>query len=510
MRTLQHRSAILLSVLVSLLPIGCKKRNFHEIKSAGADIAPHQFTGNVMAPLGLGNLWNPAPYARSDEDKREWSDFREDLARAVKIGVHAVSVDFWWGVIQKDGPEKFDWRYYDLVVNEIEKAGLRWIPILSFHRAGGNVGDDRHHYPLPKWVFARYIGRHGISSERDVQYVSEDGNASNEYLSAWASSYYVKDFERFYRAFRDHYAKSSARIAEINISLGPAGELRYPSYNDHDRDSGWPHRGKIQAYSSLARNSFRKFVIEKYGSEQSATMKWGPEWKAMGGAPPKDVESFFAKGGQHGPYGKDFFDWYNQSLIDHGKVIVGAAADVFGEGDSPFAETELGVKLPGVHWRLGWDRLAELPAGLVRTSDPGFKDPRAGWGYASLINGIAEFRNHPRKPQIVLHFTCLEKSDREEWEESGSLAKSLVKSISELAASKDLPLKGENALAGPLSGEQAWKEMREAVTAPESHFSGLTILRMSDVTRNWEIGNRYTELIKAAEKSWSKRSSGGK
>lgn len=50
-------------------------------------------------------------------------------------------------------------------------------------------------------------------------------------------------------------------IAEINVSLGPAGELRYPSYNLHDWGN-YPNRGTLQCYSPLAEQDWRRYLVE--------------------------------------------------------------------------------------------------------------------------------------------------------------------------------------------------------------------------------------------------------
>ena len=57
-------------------------------------------------------------------------------------------------------------------------------------------------------------------------------------------------------AFGQHYAGSAPDFLEVNISLGPTGELRYPAYNGNDC-TGYPDRGNFQAYSRIARQGFR-------------------------------------------------------------------------------------------------------------------------------------------------------------------------------------------------------------------------------------------------------------
>ena len=87
-------------------------------------------TANVMAPLDLDGV---PPAA--------WDAFSNQLAIAKSMGVNAVAVDVWWGKAEKIGDNVFDWSYYDRIENVIELAGLHWVPVMSFHQCGGNVGD---------------------------------------------------------------------------------------------------------------------------------------------------------------------------------------------------------------------------------------------------------------------------------------------------------------------------------------------------------------------------------
>ena len=80
-------------------------------------------TANVMAPLDL-DAGSPAA----------WDAFKSQLKIAKSMGVDAVTVDVWWGKVERTGDNEFDWSYYDRVVAAIEAAGLHWVPILSFHQ----------------------------------------------------------------------------------------------------------------------------------------------------------------------------------------------------------------------------------------------------------------------------------------------------------------------------------------------------------------------------------------
>jgi beta-amylase len=85
-----------------------------------------EFTANVMAPLRV----------------TDWAAFEADLETVAAYGVDAVSVDVWWGDVEGAADNQFDWTYYDRVFGLITSKGLDLAPILSFHQADGNVGDD--------------------------------------------------------------------------------------------------------------------------------------------------------------------------------------------------------------------------------------------------------------------------------------------------------------------------------------------------------------------------------
>ena len=57
-------------------------------------------------------------------------------------GVEGVMVDAWWGLVEKDGPLKYNWEGYDELVQMVKKHGLKLQVVMSFHQCGGNVGDS--------------------------------------------------------------------------------------------------------------------------------------------------------------------------------------------------------------------------------------------------------------------------------------------------------------------------------------------------------------------------------
>lgn len=57
-------------------------------------------------------------------------------------GVEGVMVDAWWGLVEKEGPLKYNWEGYAELVKMVQKHGLKLQVVMSFHQCGGNVGDS--------------------------------------------------------------------------------------------------------------------------------------------------------------------------------------------------------------------------------------------------------------------------------------------------------------------------------------------------------------------------------
>lgn len=57
-------------------------------------------------------------------------------------GVEGVMVDVWWGLVEKDGPLKYNWEAYAELVQMVQIHGLKIQVVMSFHQCGGNVGDS--------------------------------------------------------------------------------------------------------------------------------------------------------------------------------------------------------------------------------------------------------------------------------------------------------------------------------------------------------------------------------
>jgi beta-amylase len=431
------------------------------------------FTANVMAPLLVDNR----------------AEFRQQLAVAKQIGVDGVSVDVWWGLVEQAGDQQFNWQYYDAVFADIRDAGLNIIPIMAFHQCGGNVGDDCD-IPLPPWIW-QHFAKAGVSAA-DLQYQSEFGNRSSETVSLWADQWVLSQYREFMQAFAKRYAELAPQISEINISMGPAGELRYPSYNSHDGTrTGYPGRGGFQAYSAPAVADFRRAMQQKYQQIALLNQAWRSNFSSFNQlVPPADGAAFIQSGAQFtSACGRDFINWYHQALVEHGQRMLDAAQAAF---SGRFSAIELGFKIPGIHWKIAAPdhsrRSAELAAGLIATDTPYLSSN--GFGYSSLVALAA--RNTTAARAVVLHFTALEMDDNPT-AASQSMAKSLVSWLGAEAARQQVVIKGENALSGGVTQQPGWDNI--AAVFRTGHYSGLTVLRLAQVTDGGIGQQRYQQLI---------------
>lgn len=434
-------------------------------------------TVSVMAPLDITS-------------ETQWKQFSQQLQTAKAMGVDAVSTDVWWGRVESKGDEQYDWSYYDRLSDAVIAAGLKWVPILSFHACGGNVGDDCD-VPLPDWVWTRFKDL----SPDDLKYKSERGNLCKEVVTLWADDQVVGQYRQLMKAFEAHFADKAKHVLEINISCGATGELRYPSYNPHDGDdpnARFPNRGALQCYGRLAREDFRRWALDKYKTLDKVNAAWGTRLTAAAQIDvPDDPDGFFnRKDYLNITYGKDLTAWLNGSLVAHGRRMVQTAQDAF---TGSMAGAEIGIKIPGVHWRAAdpnTPRVAEVTAGLIPTNVDLNSDATAH-GYLPILSGLAGFKNAPHR--VVLHFTCLEMPNHASPADY-SLAEALVFWVGQGAAAQGVPIKGENALAGGVTNDDGWNRIENVFAW--SAYEGLTVLRIGEVTDNPLGRRRYEQFIR--------------
>jgi alpha-amylase len=417
---------ILLSLVLSLTAFIGSPSN-----TASAAVAD-DFQASVMGPLAKIN---------------DWGAFKKQLQTLKSNGVYAITTDVWWGYVESARDNQFDWSYYKTYANAVKEAGLKWVPIISTHKCGGNVGDDCN-IPLPSWLSSK-------GSADEMQFKDESGYVNNEALSPlWSGA--GKQYDELYASFAENFAGYKSIIPKIYLSGGPSGELRYPSYYPA---AGWsyPARGKFQAYTETAKNAFRTAMNEKYGSLDKINAAWGTKLSSLSQInPPTDGDGFYTNGGYNSTYGKDFLSWYQSVLENHLRVIGAAAHKNF---DSVFG-VRIGAKISGLHWQMN------NPAMPHSTEHAG--------GYYDYNRLIQKFKD----TDLDLTFTALEMND------SGtapnySLPSTLVDTISSIANAKGVRLNGENALP---TGGSGFQKIEEKIT--KFGYHGFTLLRINNLVNS--------------------------
>lgn len=151
-------------------------------------------------------------------------------------------------------------------------------------------------------------------------------------------------------------------ITEITVGLGPAGELRYPSYPEGDGRWRFPGVGEFQCYD--------KYMLQNL--EQCAKDAGCPEW-AYGG--PHDAGSynsrewdtaFFGNGGRFdSAYGHFFLSWYSGLLIRHADQVLSAVSGALHEvGKKRVLNSLKKVSHYSIHPKQSFARLVFLPRGM--------------------------------------------------------------------------------------------------------------------------------------------------
>ncbi|KAM7257535.1 hypothetical protein ACFE04_013276 [Oxalis oulophora] len=167
-------------------------------------------------------------------------------------GVEGIMVDAWWGLVEKDGPQKYNWDGYLELVQLVQKHGLKLQVVMSFHQCGGNVGDSCT-IPLPPWVLEE------ISKNPELVYTDRSGRRNPEYISLGCDMLPVlrgrtpihvyADYMRSFReTFRDYLGDV---IVEAQVGMGPCGELRYPAYPESNGTWNFPGIGEFQCYDKF-------------------------------------------------------------------------------------------------------------------------------------------------------------------------------------------------------------------------------------------------------------------
>lgn len=222
------------------------------------------------------------------------------------------------------------------------------------------------------------------------------------------------------------------------MSLGPDGELRYPSHHQSVKRGKIPGVGEFQCFDENMLS----------GLKQHAEATGNPLW-GLGG--PHDAPSYdqspysnaFFKdhgGSWESPYGDFFLSWYSNQLISHGDRILSLASSTFGE-----TEVTVYGKVPLMYsWYKTRSHPSELTSGFYNTSS---RD-----GYEAVADMFG--RN-----SCKMILPGLDLSDVHQPHESHSSPESLLSQIRMVCRKHGVEISGQNSsVSGAPGGFQQIKK----------------------------------------------------
>lgn len=390
-------------------------------------------------------------------------------------GVEGVMVDAWWGLVEKDGPLKYNWDGYAQLVNMVHKHGLKLQVVMSFHQCGGNVGDSCS-IPLPPWVLEE------MSKNPDIVYTDRSGRRNPEYISLGCDSLPVlrgrtpiQVYSDYMASFRDTFKEYFGDvIVEIQVGMGPCGELRYPSYPESNGTWRFPGIGEFQCYDKYMRASLE---ASAEAAEKKDWGRGGPHDSGHYNQFPEDTGFFRREGTWNSEYGQFFLEWYSGKLLEHGDRILSAAEGIFrGTG------AKLSGKVAGIHWHYRTrSHAAELTAGYYNT--------RQRDGYLPIAQMMG-------KHGVVLNFTCMEMKDEEQPGAANCSPEGLVRQVKMATKAAGIELAGENALERYDAGGYS-QVLTTSKSDSGNGLSAFTYLRMNKKLFEPENWRNLVEFVKS-------------
>ncbi|MCL7026070.1 hypothetical protein MKW94_017528 [Papaver nudicaule] len=446
-------------------------KQMRKFKEGGAQDKDNGVPVYVMMPLDSVNMNNGVNRKKA---------MNASLSALKSAGVEGIMMDVWWGLVERDGPGVYNWGGYIELMEMAKKHGLKVQAVMSFHQCGGNVGDSCT-IPLPRWVTEE------VDQDPDLAYTDQWGRRNYEYISLGCDTLPVlkgrtpiQCYGDFMRSFRDQFKHLLGNtIVEIQVGMGPAGELRYPSYPEQDGTWRFPGIGAFQCYDKYMISSLQAAANAAGKSEWGST---GPRDAGEYNNWPEDTPFFRREGGGwDSQYGEFFLTWYSQMLLDHGERIVSSAKSIF-----ETIGVTISVKVAGIHWHYGTRSHApELTAGYYNTR---FHD-----GYRPIAQMLA-------RHGAVFNFTCIEMRDHEQPQDAQCAPEKLVKQVALAAREFGVPLAGENAL--PRYDETAHDQILNAASMKlddledENEMCAFTYLRMNPDLFQPDNWRKFVSFVK--------------
>jgi hypothetical protein len=223
--------------------------------------------------------------------KNALATMRTMLPLVKALGFNGVESYVKWNFVERS-PGVFDWSYYDAVVDELDRHGLKWFPLLIVGSA----------YSLPEWFF---------ESKEFTGYVCLEHNTKVEIPTIFNENQ-TKYVRRFLSEFGKHYGD---RPSLLGVRLGPSanyGEAQYPA------SGNWGYKGG-QIHTHLgywagdpdASVVFRGWVKGRYPTVKSLNEAWSTKYTSF-----EEVKTFHPAHAISPRMRIDFNNWYMDSMTE--------------------------------------------------------------------------------------------------------------------------------------------------------------------------------------------------
>ncbi|KAL8267757.1 hypothetical protein R6Q59_001555 [Mikania micrantha] len=418
----------------------------------------------------------------TDNVLKDKTRLQMQLKQLQGAGVDGVMCDVWWGIVESKGPKEYDWSAYKTLFQLVQDCNLKMQVVMSFHQCGGNIGDDVN-IPIPRWV--RDVG----VTDPDIFYTNRTGNRNIEYLTIgvdnqplFSGRTAIELYSDYMKSFRENMGEflDAELFTDIEVGLGPAGELRYPSYS---QNQGWvfPGIGEFQCYDKYLKADFEEVATNVGHSEWGLPIDGG-EYNDN-----PDTTSFFGSKGYLSEKGKFFLTWYSNKLIIHGDQILNEANKAF-----LGCKVKLACKISGIHW---WYKdathAAELTAGYYNLHD---RD-----GYRPIARMLS-------RHYVAFNFTCLEMKNSKQDPAAKCGPQELVQQVFSAVKREEVVMAGENALE--IYDREAYNQILLNVRPngiskngpPKLKMEALTFLRLGDELlekKNFRIFKAFVRKLHA-------------
>ncbi|KAF6153756.1 hypothetical protein GIB67_000989 [Kingdonia uniflora] len=400
--------------------------------------------------------------------------------KALKLaGVHGITVEVWWGIVERSSPLDYNWSLYEELFKMISGSGLKLHVALSFHSSIQSSNGKRA-VKLPSWITE--IGHFN----RNIYYQDQNGFSNDDYLTLGVDHiplFCGRTALQCYEDFMVHFLNKfeylmGSVIKEVSIGLGPSGELRYPAHPFADGRWRFPGIGEFQCYD--------KYMMEDL--KRAACLEGKPEWGDKGpqnagryNSHPYGVP-FFETGGESflSEYGRFFLEWYSGSLIRHADAILAKAANLLKKyQDNALDSVLLVANIGGIYW---WYQTEAHPAELT-----------AGYYNTALRDGYDPLASMLSRHGAALHISCLEMIDNETPSNYRCSPEGLLQQIRMLSKKRIINLTGRNA------DERFDKDGLRQIIAncyQAETVSSFTYFRMNEKIFRVENWNNFVPFVK--------------